>query len=499
MRAALLACAAAGLVAGGCAGSGRVSMPSTMVRPAPAPRAAWRAAAPRLFVLPSGMSTAVAEGAGLPLVHVTAMVKAGSALDGEREGIAAATAAMLVEGGAGVRSGPELAEALEQLGDELTVEVEADVVLFHLATPRRGLQRALALLSDVLMRPRFDEEAWRRERARRVAELHAQGDEPELVAERVFRRALFGRHPYGHDPMGTAATVARLDAADLRAFYAANYGPRSTALLLVGDLDDGVGPLLAASFEAWSGGPSVAPPPPPPAPAPPPRLVLVDRPGAAQTQIRVGGVGVGRASPDYPSLILLDSMLGGSFTSRLMQNLRERRGLTYSVDAHLEIHDGTGPVVVRTAVRTDGTALAVGEILAELRGLREAAPEAELRKGRAVIEGRLIEEFATGAGASRLLAAALGHGAGPQAFSRLTDELSALEPPRLAQDAARLLVPEHMVVAVVGDRAAIESSLAALPGRAPLELVDEDGEPLGAGAGGPATVPAPPRRTLRDP
>src|SRR6185295_8061389 len=128
------------------------------------------------------------------------IVKAGSALDGEREGLAAATATMLVEGGAGVRSGPELVEAFEQLGDELEVTADADAMTFHLATRAGRLARALGLLSDVLMRPRFDEAAWRRERGRRLAEIAAEGDAPDKVADRVFDRALFGAHPYGHAP-----------------------------------------------------------------------------------------------------------------------------------------------------------------------------------------------------------------------------------------------------------------------------------------------------------
>lgn len=475
----------------GCAGARRVSMPSTMVRPARGEAAPWRAPTPSLLTLPSGLTIAVDSEPGLPLVHVTAIVKAGSALDGEREGLAEATADMLVEGGAGVRSGPELAEALERLGDELQIEADADYVQFHLATPARGLQRALALLSDVLMRPRFDEEAWRRERTRRLAELRAAGDEPATVAERVFHRVLFGRHPYGHDPTGTEAALARIEASDLRAFYAANYGPRTTTLLLVGDLTDEVGPLLAASFESFGGGPQVAPlPPPPPPPLAAPRLVIVDRPGAAQSQLRVGGLGVPRASADFPSAALLGTVLGGSFTSRLVQNLRERRGLTYDVHAVLMARDAPGPLVVRTAVRTDATAVAVGEILAEVRGLREPLPADEIARARAVMIGKLIEGFSTGESASRLLSSMLAHGAAPDDWARLPDELLARDGARLAADAARMVDPARLVVVVVGDRAAIEPSLAALPGLPPIEHASTLGELLPARTAA-TTPPAP--------
>ena len=485
----------------GCAAGALVAMPREMVLPALPPRVHWRAPVPAVTALPSGMKVALLRDPGRALVHVTAIVKAGSALDGEREGLAAATATMLVEGGAGVRSGPELVEAFEQLGDELEVVADADAVTFHVATRAGRLQRALGLLSDVLMRPRFDQVAWRRERTRRLAEIAAEGDAPDKVADHVFDRVLFGSHPYGHAPLGSARVLPSIEVGDLRAFYAARYGPRTTTLLLVGDVDDAVGQVVAGAFDSWSSGPP-SPPAPPPALGPgqaTARLVLVDRPGAAQSQVRVGGIGVSRTSPDFPPAMLLDTVLGGSFTSRLMQNLRERHGYTYDARADFVARDAPGALLVKTAVRTDATAAALGEILGELRRLREPMKPDEIAKARAVVEGELIEGFSDGEGASLLLAAALAHGVGGDTWARLPDELAAIDAERLARDAARLIDAERLTVVVVGDRKEIERALATLAGAPPLEVRDASTELTAPPAAttrppGPPAPPKPPPR-----
>lgn len=466
----------------------------------PAP---WTAPSPTLWTLPSGLRVAALDQRGLRLVHLTLVVKAGSALDGARPGLAAATADMLLLGGAGARTASALGAAFERLGAEPEVVTEPDNVTLRLAVTPSRLAPALALLRDLLERPRFDERAWRREKGLRLSALASERDEPALVAERELLRALFGDHPYGHPPVGRPEAVERLAVADLRAFFAARYRPTTTTLLVVGDLggppgpgsavgravDEGLGSWRAAAAEA---GPPAAPPP---APGPSARLLLIDRPGAPQSEVRVGAVGVPLGSPDHPSLLLLTTVLGGSFTSRLNQNLRERHGYAYDVGARVAPSDGPSPLLVHTAVRTDATAAAVGEILAELARLREPIAAGELDKARALLRAQLIDAFGDGGGASRLLADTLGHGLGPGALAEREAQLLGCDAARLGRDAVRFLDPARVTVVVVGDKARVAPSLASLPGRPPLE---EIAAPAEAGRSSPASPrPPPPHRRRR--
>jgi predicted Zn-dependent peptidase len=421
--------------------------------------AGWLAPAPEWKQTTSGARVVVAADRTLPIVHLMVTIQAGSELDPpDRPGLAAATAALLVDGGAGARTGRELAEAFEDLGGELKLEVDEAGV--RLSTPMlsRNLDRALELLGELLARPRLDAGEWPNVRQRQLAELLLRGDEPRDIADAAFERELYGAHPYGHDPLGTRAALEKTTIDDVRAFYAAHYGPKTVSVLLVGDARlDGAAARLDAALAGWKS--SAAPSAAPSAPAPStPRLVIIDRPNAPQSEVRVGHVGVARSSPDYAAASLLEMVLGGSFTSRLVQNLRERHGYTYGVHAEFRAWRAAGPFVVSTAVRTDATADAVREILAELRGVRAPIAADELQKSRAQVAQKLVKAWGTGPMALQLLAD-LTLGDQPlDAWTRFPAELDHLDAAQTATAAARLF-PEGELVVVVGDRHVIEPKL----------------------------------------
>src|SRR5581483_2991043 len=309
------------LVAAGFAGCDK--KPDLSRAPAIVAPRGWQAPAPLSRVTASGARVVLVPDHKLPLAHLMVTVQAGAELDPpDKPGLAVATANFLVDGGAGARSGRELAEAFEELGGEL--KIECDETGLRLSTPMlaRNLDRALALVADLVARPRFDAAEWPSARDRQLAEIVRRRDEPRDAADTVFQRVLYGAHPYAHDELGTRAAVEKLTADDVRAFYAAHYGPRTTQVLLVGDaqLDD-VAARLDAALAGWKSSAAPAPPPPDAAPSGA-RFVLVDRPGAPQSEVRVGHVGIARATPDYAAACLVEMILGGSFTSRLVQNLR---------------------------------------------------------------------------------------------------------------------------------------------------------------------------------
>jgi zinc protease len=289
---------------------------------------------------------------------------------------------------------------------------------------------------------------------------------------------VFGEHPYGHSVLGTRGAVEKLGVDELRSFYRAHYGPRTVTLLMVGDahLPDVVATVERA-FAGWS---STAAPPAAPAKATAngPRVVLVDRPAAPQSEVRVGHLGLSFQTPEVAAGVLLDMLLGGSFTSRLMQNLREKHGYTYGAHSIFHLWRSGGPFEIASAVRTDVTGAALTEIVAELKGMLPELAAADVKKGRSLVEATIIEHYGDGQGTLLELQPLLMHAAPLDFWGQFPAALHALDPVSLARAAARLFHPEALTIVVVGDRKRVEPQLRALPFVKSIELRGPEGEPL---------------------
>jgi predicted Zn-dependent peptidase len=398
----------------------------------------------------------------LPLVHLALSLRAGADRDPEGQpGLAAATALMVAEGGAGNLDAAAMALAFEELGTRFDVSAGPDTATASVSVQSKHLEAAMALLADAAIHPRLDPVDWAVLRPRRLAEVVRRRDEPRTIAELTLAETLFGpTHPYGRPLLGTEASLGAMAPKDVKAFHAAHWVPGQAALVLVGDFDpDDAKALVARFFGAWKGRGTAAPALP--TAAAKPSLVLVDRPGAPQSEVIVAGPGVARGAPDYPAAALVATDLGGSFTSRLMQNLREKHGYTYGVRAAFAAGRGAGAFTISSAIRTDATGPALAEIDKELRAIRAELPDAEADKVRSLARQQMVETFATGAGTAQALAWLAGVGVALDAPGKLLAAQRALSGKDLAAVAGRLLPLEGATVIVVGDRKAIEPALKA--------------------------------------
>ncbi len=437
----------------------------------------WRPMAAVSQRTANGLRVAVLRQTDLPIVHLVGLVTAGSDCDPEdKPGLANAVAEMLEEGGAASYTRSTLTEALADLGGDLDVEVDQNGVRLTLSTTARHFDRALELMAALMTRPRFEGEEWTREREALISELLKERAEPERIADEVFDRVIFGDgHPYAHSPDGTEAGLRAINVADLRAFYSTHYGPRTTTLLLVGDAPRDAALRVERAFADWK---SNAVPAAPPRAATPgaARLVIVDRPGATQSELRIGHVGVASSTSDYAALQLLKTVLGGSFTSRLNQNLRERHGYTYGAHARFKLFRAPGSFDASAAVRTDVTAPAVREILSELEGILKGPTREELRKGRSLLIDQLVETFGHGLLSAQFLGKLLLADLPVDHWQKALDDLDALDVAKTTLSAQRLFFPDRLVIVVVGDRKKIEKSLRALPMVKTVEFRDANGE-----------------------
>ena len=339
------------------------------------------------------------------LVSLMLLVPFGSGADPPGcEGLAAFTADLL-DDGTRRRAGVDLHEELGRIGGRLATDVTSDATVLSVTALARHARDALALLIELATEPRFDPQEVERVRALRISRIAQLRHVAAAVAERAFLRSVYGTHPYGRLPAGTRTELARISIDDIRAFHATHYAPDRWTLVVAGGGDRLRGPELAAVGSTL----------PPPAASPrgagqrggvddvpaarpsPGRLTFVPRPGAVQSEIRIGHVGIERRAADYPAVMVMNMVLGGQFVSRLNVNLRETRGYTYGVRTAFEGRRRQGPFTLQTAVDAAVTADAVREAVREIAEIRDVRPvtEVELAAARPVLTSGYARNFET--------------------------------------------------------------------------------------------------------
>jgi len=466
------------LTVSGRRGAPTVATLDRAIRPASLPAVAFQAPVPEVLTLRCGAKLWVIPRRDLPIVAATSVVAAGASAHGpDLGGLAALTAAMLDEGTAS-RSAHAIALAAEGMGTHLSTSCGWDGSYVGLQCLAPHLDASLDLAVDLLRNPAFPEAEYRRVRGQHQAGLRAERDSADARAHRGLLKALYGPgHPYRTTVDGDEEAVAGLDRTQLGEFYRRHYRPDCTAWIVAGDVDPG---RIAEAFDArlagWAGAGDMPPPIDRPADGPHPRLLLLDRPGAAQAVLRVGLVGVTRLDPDYEDLLVLNQILGGQFTSRLNAKLREEKGFTYGARSSFDVRRGPGPFSASAAVQTERAAEALADLLAEVEAIvadRPPTPGELDDARRALIEGQ-ARQFETPASLVARYAALSLHGLSPDYHARYADRLGAVTVASLAEAAGRHVRPASLVAVVVADASAVADDLRRLDW-AEVEVVPEDG------------------------
>jgi predicted Zn-dependent peptidase len=429
---------------------------------------------PEKFALANGIPVYLFPRSELPLVELKAVVAAGSVLDGAgAAGLASLTAEMLDEG-AGTRGAVEFTNAVDQLGGTLSFDAGRELTVGNLSVLRRNLEPAVALLGDALRTPRFDPAEWKRVQSLAVEARWRDQDEPTAVASLVGMRSLFGdQHPYSRPTQGTPQSVAALTLDQLRAFHRAGYAPQNLTLLVAGDLTAAEAkPLLERAFGDWrTAEPDVSRREVPPCPVSPFRVVLVDKPDAVQTVIRFFLPGPAYGTPDRVERQLANTIFGGSFTSRLNQNLREQHGYTYGAGCRLLLEPQVGFALAYSNVQAEVTGAALAEFLKEFAAIRSGNISAEeLAKAQASFRTDRMQDYENLAGVLQSTLTLLRNGRPfdePAADLKASQAVTQDELNELAKTAISL---DHGVLVLVGDRKTILAQVKELPLPQPTEL-----------------------------
>lgn len=340
--------------------------------------------------LPNGLSVVAVKRGDLPLVAVRLVVPTGSARDPKgKEGLGAFTGE-LIRRGTESRSAEQIDDEIESLGGLLGVDVGVETTSIAVTVPSERLEQALEVIADLARRANFPQAEVDLARRRELSRLRHELDDPSSVADRAMVRFFYGReHPYGHPIDGSARSVGSFTRDDVVRFRDATYSPEGALLLLVGDIDaNRAGALAKRLLGDWKG-PKVAP-----VKVPPPRapegleILLVDKPDATQAQVRATVPGLARRDPRFHAAVVANTIVGGGFTSRLVDEVRVNRGLSYSVGTRVIALREIGAISFSTFTKLDSVREILDVSLGVMDGFAQGGPEAdELEKSKRYVAG----------------------------------------------------------------------------------------------------------------
>jgi len=438
-------------------------------------------------VLPNGLQLVMVERRGLPLVDFVLVARTGTEADAADKAGVSTLAATLLTRGTTSRSATAVAEQQALLGVSIRTASTWDRTTIALHTPTAQLDSALALFSDVALHPAFAAEEVERAKRQRATQLVELSDEGPFVASRAFDAILYGAaHPYGRSPLGTEASVAAITRQDLQASYATAFQPRNCVLIAVGDITpDDLERRVRGVFGNWVAPPAASPRVSAPAtslalslaPSAATTIYVIDKPDAPQSSMRIGSVGAARSTSDYFPLIVLNSALGGAFTSRLNQNLRETHGYTYGAFSDFDMRREAGPFTAEAEVVATKTDSSLIEVMRELRAIRDTMPTAELEKTKRYLELQLPQDLETTTDMAQALVPVVLYGLPDDFYTTYQLHVAAVTQADVQRVARQYIDPGKLTIVIVGDRQSIESQLRAT-GAAPVQRRGAAGEAL---------------------
>jgi zinc protease len=429
--------------------------------------------------LPNGLKLMIVEQHELPLADFVLLVGSGSTADpASKPGIANLLSAMLREGTTS-RKSLEIADQIAFLGIRLSPTSSWESSTLSLHTPTAQLDSALALFADVALHPSFPANEFERVRKTQLTELLQLRDQGAAIASIAFPAIIYGSaHPYGAPAQGTEASVKALTTGDLQSYYQANFRPNNATLIVVGDVTPAqVEQKINTLFGSWQRAdiPQINYSEPPKSGAT--TIYLIDKPGAAQSSFRIGEIGVPRSTQDYFALTVMNTILGGSFTSRLNQNLRETRGYTYGAGSRFDMRRAAGPFLASAEIVTAKSDSALLEFMKELNGIRQLVPPAELSRAKRYLQLQLPGNFETTQQIAAALVPVALYGLPLDYYNNYVQNIEDVTQADVARVAQQYINPGSLAVVIVGDRKTIEAGLKAT-NVGPIAIRDISGQPI---------------------
>jgi len=419
--------------------------------PPAAPREA-RLPQPVEKTLDNGLRVIVVPKHDLPLVAASLMVKSGGAADPRgREGLAQLTATVLTKG-TKTRTAQEISRGVEALGATIESSASWDSMNVDISVMSSNVTKAMTYVADVVRNPIFANAELERERAQAIDSLQASLAQPRVLANAVASRLIFGDAPYGANLPGTPASLPSIKREDLVKFHRAHFRPENAVLVMAGDLKGEDAFALAQNlFGSWKGTGAAPKSATQKAGLPKPRIVVIDMPDAGQAAVVVGRPGIRRSDPAFYRAIVMNSVLGAGYSSRLNQEIRIKRGLSYGAGSSFESRADVGPFTARVETKNESAAEVAGIVVAEMNRLSAAdVPDTELTPRKAAIIGGFAQSLETTSGIVGRISALALYGLPLTDINRYISSVQAVTAEDVRKFASTNLAPDRSIV-IVGD------------------------------------------------
>ena len=406
------------------------------------------------IVLDNGMVLLLSEKHSIPMVTVNMAIKAGNiAVPADKPGLASITAGLLTQG-TEKRSAKQISGEIDFIGGSLSTGGGEDFASASLKVLKKDLRKGLDLLSDVLMHPVFDQKEIDRKVKTTLAEIQRQKEEPAVVAGEAFEKIVYGDHPYGRTSEEVAAYLPKLTRQDILDFYTGRYGPDDTIIAVVGDVTEAeIVPLLAEYFKTWKRAARSAPARPQ-VPALDKTIIKKIDKSVTQASIDIGNIGISRENPDYYAVTVMNYILGGGgFSSRLMDNIRDNKGLAYDVHSAFSAQKETGLFQVSIQTKNESANEVIAETLKEMRRIQnDPVSDKELADAKAYLTGSFPLRMDTSAKIASILTSIEVYNLGldyPQKYPGLINAVTREDVQRVAK---KYLRPDSAVIVVVANQ-----------------------------------------------
>ncbi len=425
-------------------------------------------------VLPNGLKVIVVEDHEQPIVYISFVVRSGSTYDGDLPGLASVTAELLTKG-TKTRTATQIAEEIDFVGGSLNATASWDATNINVLVLKKYLGVGMDILQGVVLNPTFPDEELERIRTQRLASIKQAKAEAGYLAGVRFSKELFGNHPYANEIGGNEESIQKISRDDIVKFYKKHFIPNNSFIIFAGDITPKEAvPLVEKYFSKWEKSENphqkfqtvndVAQT----------KVVIVDKPGAVQSAIRIGHLGIDRKNKDYVKVYTLNTLLGGYFNSRINMNLRETHGYTYGASSSFDSRIYPGPFIVSTDVRNEVTDSSVAEIIKELkRIIDEPVPEDELKMAKDYIVGSFPLQIETPAQvASRIMTIEI-YGLPKDFYDKFREEVKKITPKDIQEVAKKYLHPDRLLIVISGNSKQIKPVLGKF---GPVVVYDADGK-----------------------
>ena len=409
---------------------------------------------PKRVVLKNGITMLFVETHALPMVNISVAIRAGAIYDPQDNPGVANLTAMLLDEGTKSRTSKQIAEEIDFIGGKLSASGGEDFSSASLVVLKKDLKTGMDLLSDILLNPAFPEEELERKKKETIASIISEKDDPGAVVSKAFYKAVFPGHPYGIPVQGEEESVGRITRDDIVRFYQQYYKPNNAIVAVVGDLGykEAVA-LIEEYFRQWGKSKITLPDVPAVTKVTKKGSILIDR-NITQANIVLGHTGISRDNPDYYAVSVMNYILGGGgFQSRLIKEIRDKKGLAYSVYSRFDVNKYPGAFSVEIQTKNESALEALEGIKAELNKIRdEKVSDEELKDAKSYITGSFPLKFDTNAKISNFLVQIEFYNLGLDYLNEYVKKIERITKDDIMRVARKYIDTENYIMVAVGNQ-----------------------------------------------